>query len=60
MNDQSCLFVFRLWHTVVSTHSPGEVIAFGGCTNNILDPEQTDIQTNQVVSLYFSPKSLSR
>ena len=55
------LFLFlRLWHTLVSSHSPGEVVAFGGCTNNILDPEQIDIQTNEVVNLFFSPKSLSR
>ncbi|XP_077995354.1 kelch domain-containing protein 2-like [Glandiceps talaboti] len=49
----------RLWHTACSGPDGGEVLIFGGCSNNILGSEE-NLHCNDVIHIHFTPKSLLR
>ncbi|XP_069117177.1 kelch domain-containing protein 2-like isoform X2 [Argopecten irradians] len=49
----------HLWHTACRTRD-GEVVVFGGCTNNILSPEEPTNHTNEMLTFLLNPLSLLR
>ncbi|XP_033734113.1 kelch domain-containing protein 2-like [Pecten maximus] len=49
----------HLWHTACRTMD-GEVVVFGGCTNNILSPQEPTKHTNEVLTFLLNPVSLLR
>ncbi|XP_060063675.1 kelch domain-containing protein 2-like [Ylistrum balloti] len=49
----------HLWHTACRTRE-GEVVVFGGCTNNILSVEQPTEHSNEVITFLLNPLSLLR
>ena len=50
----------RMWHTAVQGIDVGETVIFGGCSNNLLNPEERSVHSRKVITLSFSPISLSR
>ncbi|KAJ8044576.1 Kelch domain-containing protein 2 [Holothuria leucospilota] len=50
----------RLWHTAVQGTHLGEVVIFGGSTNNILSLEEPTRHTNSVLHIFVTPKPLFR
>ncbi|XP_070571070.1 kelch domain-containing protein 2-like isoform X3 [Ptychodera flava] len=49
----------RLWHSASTTCAGGEIITFGGCSNNILGTEENQ-HCNDVIHIFVTPKSLLR
>lgn len=50
----------RLWHTAVFSPLDSEILIYGGGTQNILNYRLTNVYTNDLITLRFSPKSLLR
>ncbi|PIK39126.1 putative kelch domain-containing protein 2-like, partial [Apostichopus japonicus] len=50
----------RLWHTTVAGLHLGEVVIFGGCTNNILDNHEDTVYTNSLLHISVTAKPLLR
>ncbi|XP_022091359.1 kelch domain-containing protein 2-like [Acanthaster planci] len=50
----------RIWHTAVSGVDAGEVVVFGGCSNDLLDPYERSVHSSKIFKFFFSPKNLKR
>lgn len=50
----------RLWHTAIFSPLDKEILIYGGGTQNILNYRLSNVYTNDLITLRFSPKSLLR